>query len=203
WGWGGEMGCQDAGRGRGEFGKGEWGKPARPVAPRFCCDRLGRCRWICARARLRARRDCRHRYCESAALRQRHAAAGHPVTPNRQRQWLDVHILEAGYEVPGRPAVLLHGFPELAYSWRKVMLPLAAAEYHVIAPISGAMAAPLAGTTPTTPIPIPSASSTWSAMPWDSCSRSAIARWRAWLGTMLARRSRRGARSSGRMYFDR
>src|SRR5262249_20818267 len=33
------------------------------------------------------------------------------------------------------------------------------------------MAAPLAGTTPTTPIPIPSASSTWSAMPWDSCSR--------------------------------
>ena len=48
---------------------------------------------------------------------------------------LTVHILEAGYEVPGRPVVLLlHGFPELAYSWRKVMLPLAAAEYHVIAP---------------------------------------------------------------------
>jgi pimeloyl-ACP methyl ester carboxylesterase len=46
-----------------------------------------------------------------------------------------VHILEAGYEIPGRPAVLLlHGFPELAYSWRKVMLPLAAAGYHVIAP---------------------------------------------------------------------
>src|SRR3984885_6589251 len=48
---------------------------------------------------------------------------------------LTVHMLEAGYEVPGRPAVLLlHGFPELAYSWRKVMLPLAAAGYHVIAP---------------------------------------------------------------------
>jgi pimeloyl-ACP methyl ester carboxylesterase len=48
---------------------------------------------------------------------------------------LTVHILEAGYETPGRPAVLLlHGFPELAYSWRKVMLPLAAAGYHVIAP---------------------------------------------------------------------
>jgi len=48
---------------------------------------------------------------------------------------LNVHILEAGYETPGRPAVLLlHGFPELAYSWRKVMLPLAAAGYHVIAP---------------------------------------------------------------------
>src|SRR6516225_8699876 len=48
---------------------------------------------------------------------------------------LTVHILEAGYEVAGRPALLLlHGFPELAYSWRKVMLPLAAAGYYVIAP---------------------------------------------------------------------
>jgi pimeloyl-ACP methyl ester carboxylesterase len=48
---------------------------------------------------------------------------------------LTVHILEAGYETPGRPAVLLlHGFPELAYSWRKVMPVLAAAGYHVIAP---------------------------------------------------------------------
>ena len=48
---------------------------------------------------------------------------------------LTVHMLEAGYETPGRQAVLLlHGFPELAYSWRKVMLPLAAAGYHVIAP---------------------------------------------------------------------
>src|ERR1700734_578443 len=48
---------------------------------------------------------------------------------------MTVHILEAGYETPGRPAVLLlHGFPELAYSWRKVMPPLAAAGYHVFAP---------------------------------------------------------------------
>jgi pimeloyl-ACP methyl ester carboxylesterase len=48
---------------------------------------------------------------------------------------LTVHMLEAGYETPGRSAVLLlHGFPELAYSWRKVMLPLASAGYHVIAP---------------------------------------------------------------------
>ena len=48
---------------------------------------------------------------------------------------LTVHMLEAGYETPGRPVVLLlHGFPELAYSWRKVMLPLASAGYHVIAP---------------------------------------------------------------------
>jgi pimeloyl-ACP methyl ester carboxylesterase len=48
---------------------------------------------------------------------------------------LTVNVLEAGFERPGRPAVLLlHGFPELAYSWRKVMLPLAVAGYHVIAP---------------------------------------------------------------------
>src|SRR3989441_12718457 len=48
---------------------------------------------------------------------------------------LTVHMLEAGHETPGRHAVLLlHGFPELAYSWRKVMLPLASAGYHVIAP---------------------------------------------------------------------
>lgn len=48
---------------------------------------------------------------------------------------LRVHILESGFETPNRPALLLlHGFPDLAYCWRKVMLPLAAAGYHVIAP---------------------------------------------------------------------
>lgn len=48
---------------------------------------------------------------------------------------LDMHLLEAGYPTPGRPCVLLlHGFPELAYSWRKLMGPLAAAGYHVLAP---------------------------------------------------------------------
>src|ERR1700686_5444060 len=48
---------------------------------------------------------------------------------------LTVHMLEAGFEDAGRPAVLLLlGFPELAYSWRKVLLPLAAAGYHVVAP---------------------------------------------------------------------
>jgi pimeloyl-ACP methyl ester carboxylesterase len=48
---------------------------------------------------------------------------------------LDMHLLEAGYGSPGRPlALLLHGFPELAYSWRKVMLPLATAGFHVVAP---------------------------------------------------------------------
>src|SRR5439155_20867427 len=44
-----------------------------------------------------------------------------------------MHVLEAGQAQ--RPLVLLvHGFPELAYSWRKIMLPIAAAGYHVIAP---------------------------------------------------------------------
>jgi pimeloyl-ACP methyl ester carboxylesterase len=48
---------------------------------------------------------------------------------------LRMHVLEAGHEAKGRPCVLLlHGFPELAFSWRKVMPRLAAAGYHVIAP---------------------------------------------------------------------
>ena len=48
---------------------------------------------------------------------------------------LTMHVLEAGFETEGRPALLLlHGFPELAYSWRHVMAPLADAGYHVIAP---------------------------------------------------------------------
>jgi pimeloyl-ACP methyl ester carboxylesterase len=48
---------------------------------------------------------------------------------------LTMHVLEAGFEDKDRPCVLLlHGFPELAYSWRKVMLPLAAAGFHVVAP---------------------------------------------------------------------
>jgi pimeloyl-ACP methyl ester carboxylesterase len=48
---------------------------------------------------------------------------------------LRMHVLEAGYAGAGRPCVLLlHGFPELAYSWRKVMPALAAAGFHVVAP---------------------------------------------------------------------
>ena len=48
---------------------------------------------------------------------------------------LRVHVLEAGFEPAGRPCVLLlHGFPELAYSWRKIMPVLGAAGYHVVAP---------------------------------------------------------------------
>ena len=48
---------------------------------------------------------------------------------------LRMHVLEAGFETKGRPCLLLlHGFPELAFSWRKVMPALAEAGYHVIAP---------------------------------------------------------------------
>ncbi|MPV60435.1 alpha/beta hydrolase [Burkholderia sp. HI2761] len=48
---------------------------------------------------------------------------------------LDVHVLEAGYESPGRPlALLLHGFPDLAYGWRHLLPILADAGYHVVAP---------------------------------------------------------------------
>ena len=48
---------------------------------------------------------------------------------------LTVHVLEAGFESDHRPCILLlHGFPELAYSWRKVMPSLACAGFHVIAP---------------------------------------------------------------------
>ena len=48
---------------------------------------------------------------------------------------LRMHVLEAGHDPPGRPGILLiHGFPELAYSWRHVMAPLSAAGHHVFAP---------------------------------------------------------------------
>jgi pimeloyl-ACP methyl ester carboxylesterase len=48
---------------------------------------------------------------------------------------LRVHVLEAGFDQPGRPCLLLlHGFPELAYSWRRIMPALAAGGYHVVAP---------------------------------------------------------------------
>ncbi|WP_456753994.1 MULTISPECIES: alpha/beta hydrolase [unclassified Bradyrhizobium] len=48
---------------------------------------------------------------------------------------LDVHLLEAGCESPGRPlALLLHGFPDLAFGWRHLIPILADAGYHVVAP---------------------------------------------------------------------
>ena len=48
---------------------------------------------------------------------------------------LRIHMLEAGFETPGRPCILLlHGFPELAWSWRRLMPLLSAAGFHVVAP---------------------------------------------------------------------
>lgn len=48
---------------------------------------------------------------------------------------LQMHILEAG-EAPGSAGtiLLLHGFPELAFCWRRIMPLLARRGYHVIAP---------------------------------------------------------------------
>jgi pimeloyl-ACP methyl ester carboxylesterase len=44
---------------------------------------------------------------------------------------IDIHLAEAG---AGPPVVLLHGFPELWYSWRHQLPALADAGYHAIAP---------------------------------------------------------------------
>ena len=65
----------------------------------------------------------------------------HPRPPTKRARTVEtingltMHVLEAGFETSGRPCLLLlHGFPELAFSWRKVMPALAAAGYHVLAP---------------------------------------------------------------------
>ena len=48
---------------------------------------------------------------------------------------LRMHVLEAGFDDRSRPLVLLlHGFPELAYSWRKIMPQLGEAGFHAVAP---------------------------------------------------------------------
>ena len=64
-----------------------------------------------------------------------------PLPAGVRSRWIDnghglnMHVLEAGDAQQQRPlVVLLHGFPELAYTWRKVMPSLAEAGYHVVAP---------------------------------------------------------------------
>jgi pimeloyl-ACP methyl ester carboxylesterase len=53
---------------------------------------------------------------------------------------LNVHFLESRPDQsnksgsPARLILLLHGFPELAYSWRKIIVPLSQAGYYVVAP---------------------------------------------------------------------
>jgi pimeloyl-ACP methyl ester carboxylesterase len=59
------------------------------------------------------------------------ASVGARLVPNVNG--LTVNMLEAG--IPGLPLVLLiHGFPNLGYSWRKVMPAIANAGYYVVAP---------------------------------------------------------------------
>lgn len=74
---------------------------------------------------------------------------------------LKVHILEAGFETPNRPCVLLlHGFPELAYSWRKVKVRLAEAGYHAVVPDQRGFGRTRVGTRAVKPTSLPSARST-------------------------------------------
>ena len=63
----------------------------------------------------------------------------HLLPPGVRSRFLDgvnglrVHMLEAGD--PAAPCVLLlHGFPEIAYSWRKLLPRLAEAGFHAVAP---------------------------------------------------------------------
>ncbi len=140
-----------------------------------------------------------------AGIGGRHRAAQPAVLPPGIRSrfvdgvnGLRMHVLEAGYETPGRPALLLiHGYPELAYSWRKVMGPLAAAGYHVFAP-------DVRGYGRTSPAPVnytddlrPFGTSTGSRTCWRWCRRWAIAPWRPSSDTIRARRSPAGARWRG------
>ncbi|MFP3901910.1 MAG: alpha/beta fold hydrolase [Acidimicrobiia bacterium] len=59
----------------------------------------------------------------------------HDPPPVRERTFrtgdVDLHVLDAG---AGYPVVLAHGFPELAYSWRHQIAPLASAGCRVLAP---------------------------------------------------------------------
>jgi hypothetical protein len=62
---------------------------------------------------------------------------------------LSMHVLEAGFDEPDRPLVLLlHGFPDLCYCWRKIIAPLAARAITSLPPINGGTAAPAAGMMP-------------------------------------------------------
>jgi pimeloyl-ACP methyl ester carboxylesterase len=78
----------------------------------------------------------------SAIARNEHVEYGeNTLLPGIRSRYVDnnngvrMHVLEAGFEEHGRPCImLLHGFPELAYTWRNQLLPLAQAGFHVIAP---------------------------------------------------------------------
>ena len=48
---------------------------------------------------------------------------------------IDMHYLESGNKTSdSKLIILLHGFPELSYSWRKILPVLSDNGFHVIAP---------------------------------------------------------------------
>ena len=156
--------------------------------------------WPGRLARRRASRFCPAMTRKCHAFPPRHPPPlRHPLALRRERQRPRMHVLEAGYETKGRPCVLLlHGFPELAYSWRKVMPALAAAGYHVIAPDQRGYGrttgwdADYDGDLAVVPLAEPGAR---RDRRW--CRRSAIAPSRPWSATISAPRSRPGARWCG------
>ena len=98
---------------------------------------------------------------------------------------LRIHVLEAGFARGNRPGVLLlHGFPELAYSWLKPGITCSRQT-------SGATDARPVGTGTTTATSPRSGGSTSSATCSAWSMYSGIARWRS-LGMILVRRSPRG-----------
>ena len=109
---------------------------------------------------------------------------------------LRMHVLEAGFAPPGRPCVLLlHGFPELAYSWRKIMAPLAEAGFHVVAPDQRGYGRTTGWNADYDGDLHPFSISERGARRVGAGPRhSAIARSRPWSDTISAPRSRRGAR---------
>lgn len=61
-----------------------------------------------------------------------------PDPPGVRTRFFDLpdvrlHVAEAGPQ-EGRPVLLLHGFPEFWWGWRRQIPPLAAAGFHVVAP---------------------------------------------------------------------
>lgn len=47
---------------------------------------------------------------------------------------IDLEVFESGHQNTGKPIVLCHGWPELAFSWRYQIPALVSAGYHVIVP---------------------------------------------------------------------
>ena len=115
---------------------------------------------------------------------------------------LRMHVLEAGFESPAAVLLLLHGFPELAYSWRKVMGPLAAAGFHVIAPDQRGYGR-TTGWDRLRRRPRLFRHAQPGARRSGWFQRSAIAPSRPWSATISAHPSRPGARSCGRTCFRR